>query len=401
MTPDRARLERLLGGERLASLRSRLRKRFAADAVPPDRFTLANLSPPERDALAGLVGRERGRKTSLRLSHAVLDSALHEAGLAADLRDALEYLDGPIVDRAAREALEREWARLFEEGCSALGEALADRRTQGLVKRLAGGDIATARQLLAQCAKVLVRLPEQGIARARLAADVLGDAHALDGGRPIASLLRRVLDPPREHERWRDLWAEQGVLVNELAKPVVTLNLPVGGDDASDRLITSAAAVGEPLHLSLRLLARQAPRWREGRTIHVCENPEIVAAAADAFGSRCPPMVSLDGQLSAAPRMLLDQLAEAQAEFRYHGDFDWPGIAIANGIMRRYAAWPWCYGVADYRPGEGAALQGNPVDACWDPALTARMRLAGIAVHEEACLDRLLADLDSQYSVSS
>ncbi len=394
MAPDRGRLERLLGGEALAGLRHRLRKRYAAEPQPADAFTLSRLDAHERDALAGLLGRARGQQSSLRLSHAEIDAALQAARLAVDLRSALECLDGPIVERSVQQARQRAWARLFAEPAEPLlAEALAARHTQGHIKRIAGHDIDTARQLLDQTARVLAQLPAQGVARARLAADSLGDAHALDGGRPVASLLRRVLDPARQHLRQRDLWAEQGVLVNQLAKPVVALNVVAEGASASDRLVAAAATAGEPLHLSLRLLARQAPAWRPGQAVHVCENPEILAAAADWLGVRCPPMVSLDGQLSAAPRMLLDQLAEANCAFHYHGDFDWPGITIANGIMRRYGAWPWCYSAADYRPNHGLALAGEPVEACWDARLTERMCAAGIAVHEEACLDELLANL--------
>ena len=393
--PDRERLQRLLGGEALADLRQRLRKRYAAAAAPADGFTLNNLAPAERDALAGLLGRPRGDKASLRLSHRRLDAALQAADLAHDLRAALECLDGPIVDtRSAREREERAWAALFAEYApEPLATALADTRTQGSVKRLTGQDINRARSLIGQAESLLARLPASGIARARLAADVLGDAHALDTGRPVATLLRRALDHTARHARMRDLWAEHGVLVNELAKPVVTLNLPASGNEATDRLINAAAQAGEPLHLSLRALARRPPTWRTGQRIHICENPEIVAAAADALEQRCPPLISLDGQLSAAPRTLLDQLAAAGCRFYYHGDFDWPGIAIANGIVRSYRAQPWRFSARDYAPKNGPALAGEPVEACWDTALANRMRAAGVAIHEEAQLPELLADL--------
>ena len=34
---------------------------------------------------------------------------------------------------------------------------------------------------------------------------------------------------------------------------------------------------------------------------------------------------------------------------RYHGDFDWPGIAIANSVIRRHDATPWRLSAADYQ----------------------------------------------------
>ena len=395
MHPDRARLQRLLGGAELAGLRQRLRKRYAISETPFDGFTLGQLTTAERDALTGLLGRRRSNQKSLRLSHEQLDAALRGAELANDLCSALECLDGPIVDtRAARERARRAWAGVFAEAANvALADALADSRAQGLLKRLAGQDIDTARRLIGQTETVLARLPAPGIARARLAADTLGDAHALDPSRPVATLIRRVLDGSRQHERMRDLWAEQGVLVNELAKPVVVFNLQANGDGVADQLIAAARTAGEPLHLSLRLLARNTPNWLSSQTIHICENPEVLAAAADALGARCAPLICIDGQLSAAPRTLLDQLAAAGCDFYYHGDYDWPGITIANGIIARYGASPWRYSARHYAPDHGPRLAGEPVEAVWDATLAPRMGAAGIAVHEESQLDGLIHDL--------
>ncbi len=104
-------------------------------------------------------------------------------------------------------------------------------------------------------------------------------------------------------------------------------------------------------------------------------------------------MVSLDGQLSAAPRTLLDQLHAAGCRLYYPGGFDWPGLAIGNGIVKRYGATPWRYSALDYAPAKGVALHGEPVEAVWDAELAPRMRATGLAVHEEAQLPVLLRDL--------
>lgn len=392
---DRQRLARLLGGAQLAGLRNRLRKRFAGNRPPTDGFTLSQLAPAEAEALAGLLGRVPRTRGSMRLSHAKLDAALAAAGLADDLRAALEALDGRITDTAAeRERARRDWHATFAQAADPrLAQALAESGLQGVLKRLAGGDIERGRALIAQADRVLARLPGHGIALARLAADTFGDAHALDTGRPVSTLVRRALSQGETDTRPREVWARVGVLVNELAKPVVTLNLAVAGDDSGSRLLATAAAAGQPLHLSLRLLARRAPAWQHGQSVFVCENPEVLAAAADALGAACPPMICLDGQLSAAPRTLLDQLAVAGAHFYYHGDFDWPGLRIANHLIARYHAAPWCYTAADYAPCDGPPLAGESVEAEWDSALATRMRVAKIAVHEESQLDALIADL--------
>lgn len=393
--PDLARLRRLLGGPDLARLRTRLRKRLEADAPAADRFHLGQLTPAAAAALAGLLGRPPGARASMQLSHAELDAALAGAGLARNLRQALEVLDGPIRDSAAARARrDHDWADACARATdSRLVAALADSAGQGLLKRLAAHDAARAALLIQHADAVLARLPAAGISLARLAADALGDAHALDAGQPAGTLIRRALAAGDSPLRARALWAAQGVLVNELAKPVAVLNLPVDDAGVVAQLVRIAAAAGEPLHLSLRLLKRHASAWRTSRHIYVCENPAVLAAAANALGPRCPPMVSLDGQLSAAPRTLLDQLAAADVTFHYHGDFDWGGLHIANYVRRRYGFEPWRFSAADYRPDGGPALTGNAVAADWDDALGPRMQRIGIALHEESVLDTLLGDL--------
>ncbi len=97
--------------------------------------------------------------------------------------------------------------------------------------------------------------------------------------------------------------------------------------------------------------------------------------------------------------MVLDVLrALAAACLRYHGDFDWPGVAIANQLVAQVGVAPWRMGAADYLAGlttGGVPLSGTPVDAAWDPELGAAMRHGGVAVHEEAVLPVLLDAIGS------
>ena len=84
---------------------------------------------------------------------------------------------------------------------------------------------------------------------------------------------------------------------------------------------------------------------------------------------------------------------------RYHGDFDWPGIAIARRILER-GAQPWRLGHDDYHeavehlPAERRLmLTGRTETTPWDPELASAMAGANVAVHEEAIVDLLLEDL--------
>jgi uncharacterized protein (TIGR02679 family) len=96
---------------------------------------------------------------------------------------------------------------------------------------------------------------------------------------------------------------------------------------------------------------------------------------------------------------LLDRLHGAGAHFRYHGDFDWPGITIANRVIARVGATTWRMSVTDYESAVAAArgalpeLAGSPVSALWDPDLEQAMRRAGWAVHGELVLATLVEDL--------
>jgi len=151
---------------------------------------------------------------------------------------------------------------------------------------------------------------------------------------------------------------------------------------------------------SLRQLLRKAPRWpTQGLEVFVCENPNLVAIAADALGEACAPLVCTDGMPAAAQRALLSQLAAAGARLRYHGDFDWPGIAIANLMQREFGATAWRMSALDYEAAlethaeVAAPLAGAPVAPQWCEALGAAMRRLGKALAEETVATTLLQDL--------
>ena len=206
MACDEERLQRLLGGPALADLRRRLRARYEK-GESRDEFTLVGLKATERRVLAGLLGRPTMTADSMRVRHSDLDRALIRAGIANTLREALEFLDGPLHNRRAdRIARERAWnatlSRVEEPRLAAL---LSSVTGAALVKRLSGCDSGRAESLLAQTIRVLARLPGHGISLAQLAAEVLADSHALDVGRPVATIVLRAcaVETPPEAGRER------------------------------------------------------------------------------------------------------------------------------------------------------------------------------------------------------
>jgi len=422
-TPD-PRLQRLLGDPVLAAVRRRLRRHFEHGGTAEGVLQLARLEPAEHEALALLCGRPAKAKRSLRLDLAELQARLQSTGLAASLRQALEQLDGPIADLLAERAATRaRWrdvlSRPGRDPC--LRAWLESPAAAGLLKRLSRQDAYLADDLLRQAGGVLGQLPAGGVPRSQLAARTLGDAHALDPGRPVAALVlaawrqreamrgARAADTGEEpaddlpdepsgavaDERVRDVWARAGVLVNELARPVLVLNLP-----APSALDRAPWLGGEPAYLSLRWLLRAAPAWPvDARTVFVCENPNLVAIAAERLGTRCAPLVCTDGMPAAAQRTLLQQLLRSGARLRCHVDFDWAGVRIANHLLREAGATAWRMGAADYDAAASTArtarhaLAGTEAEAAWDAQLAPAMRRHGLAIAEEAVADSLLDDL--------
>jgi uncharacterized protein (TIGR02679 family) len=418
--PSDGRLQRLLGGEHRASLRKRLRQRFERAVVEGavESFRISKLTRDEYAALASLLGRSARFSSSIRVDVRAIDAVMQRAGIATSLCEALEQLDGPIIHAAtARAKLEVVWSNVVD-GCHhpSLAEFLRAPAGLGLLKRLSNRVPEVASQLCCRAEAVLRRLPANGMTRAQLAASVLGDAHALDPGQATATIVlavcRRVIAPAleveeaqtdRQHrsnaqyemreERMRDVWARAGVLVNELARPAMYLNLP----NLDGR---STQAFGEPGYVSLRSLVRSPTNWGvSGRSVFVCENPNLLAIAADELGARCAPIVCTDGMPGAAQRTLLSQLTRAGAHLRYHGDFDWPGVRIGNHVMRQWAAKPWRFSASEYtasvQSGTCAShpLVGPSVVAAWDEALTSAMETYRLAIAEEGIAVSLLQDL--------
>jgi uncharacterized protein (TIGR02679 family) len=177
------------------------------------------------------------------------------------------------------------------------------------------------------------------------------------------------------------------------------LNLPAAGDGLGEWL-TSAKAHGAPFYVTLHQLVTMPIMVQPRLLVRVCENPAVLRRAAGQLGADAEPLICTEGQPSTAFHRLATAVTRAGGWLAYHGDFDWPAIAIANAVITRHNARPWRLGAADYegavkKNADYASLAGTPQPTPWDPSLAAAMTAHGRAVYEEAVADGLIADLAS------
>jgi uncharacterized protein (TIGR02679 family) len=377
------------------------------------RISVADPADAERKAIIGITGVHQPAGTKrLTLPLADLDAAVRRAtglGLAA----LLAALGGPLRDRpaetaslaAARAALiaTAETSSL-NESCPWYRSWLADQRRDGTVTRLATqGDSV----VLGQAIRVLEYLEARSasaapIALPALAAQITGDTKALNHGTTLATLILRALalragaSRPASAAERRELWDLSGVMVDDLASRVLVLNVTAEGSGLAEWL-ADAARYGTPFQVTLHQLGTHPIRLRQPR-IFVCENPAVLRRACEELGPACPPFICTEGQPSTAFHRLARMATEAGGELWYHGDFDWPGVAIAADILQRHGARAWLMNASDYLAGAKTdgpyvALNGDPVATPWDPELREAMRETGRAVYEETVTDQLLRDL--------
>jgi uncharacterized protein (TIGR02679 family) len=386
---------------------------------PQGIVRLDGLDREERRALAGLLGRPV-TATRASVDLADLDDRLRSVRDGRGLVEVIEAMRGRLVDRVAvRAAASERRAAVWAGARDALVRyGLADQEwSEGWLEDIrAAGTLARvgpdrARTSVIKAVQVLAALPivegsDGRLGRTELANRVTGNSHGLDDGRMLASLvlrgvaqLTRIALPEGAAGR-RALWETAGVLSDEISTTVLTLGLhPMGADPLAAGIRVRSDANCET-HLTLRDL-RRVNTWVEADTeVFVCENPRVVEAAMDA-GAR-QPMVCTAGNPRVVVNVLLEQLVASKARLHYRGDFDWPGVSIANRVIKEHGALAWRMNAQDYEDAiaQSAAviddlplLDGLPVDAVWDADLTPLMVRTRRAVHEESLLDLLVADL--------
>jgi uncharacterized protein (TIGR02679 family) len=266
-----------------------------------------------------------------------------------------------------------------------------------LLTRLPAAEAVTTLSIAVQ---VLARVLDDShppIGLAEVASEITGDAHGLDSGVPAALVLRALAialgaAPAASAAERRHLWQRADVSTDEVSGTVITWALRPPGRDRWSAMMRERADLGLVTHLTVHELQRAADLIRPGEIIHACENPQVLQRLAMAGVEH--PVACMSGNPATAGMTLL-----ARTVVLYHGDFDWPGIAIARRIFDRGAR-PWRFGRMDYvdaidhLPADNRlGLNGRPQATPWDEGLSAAMTAADVAVHEELTVDVLLSDL--------
>jgi uncharacterized protein (TIGR02679 family) len=393
----------------LAPLWARLRARVEAKGLAASGQVQVELGGrQERHAVGALLGRSLTRdRVSVDL--AKLDERLRERSGVGGLLEVLTAVGGaPLKDLAAQRAaftVGRE--RPLELALSSIGAPWGEewvrglRRTGLLTNRPDAVRMVTEAVTVLQALTAVDELSTSG-SRVELAARLLGDAHALDQDRLMHQVVLRGLAaaagcgvPTGAAER-RALWEAYGAGPDLVSRTCLTWGLRPTGDQAVARRLVAAADSGDPIHLTAWDLRRLSSlEGLSDATVLVCENPRVLEAVAE--HARSPwPVVCTSGEPNTVVTAMLGMLVEGGARLRYHGDFDWPGVAIANRVVARFAAVPWRMNAEDYEEGvraEAPRLTGKPVEPSWDPELGAAMRAHGRCLHEESVLVELLTAL--------
>jgi uncharacterized protein (TIGR02679 family) len=410
MTALPSGLRDYLAAPSLVALWSALRVRLERTGHAVRGTIEIDLDDDSADRLGGLLGRSV-RPGVCRLRLADLDAALRASAAGRGLVAVVAELTGaPLRDRPAERAAaaagrERLWALLDE---LLVQSQLADLawvtawtdwlHRGGVLTRLQPASAETTVAVAVRVIAAVTSSDAQERSLAELATEFTGTAHGLDDGTPAAAIVQRAvalaLDvaPPASAAERRALWQRVGINTDEISGTVLVWSLRPPGTDRWSAMMRERADLGLVTHLTVHELRRAAELTAPGEIVHACENPQVLQQLAAAAVDR--PVICTSGNPSAAGGLLLDRV-----RVRYHGDFDWPGVAIARRIIERGAV-PWRLGRDDYLEAVARlpmdnrlALTGRVEATSWDDQLQAAMTATDVAVHEEAIIDLLLNDL--------
>lgn len=431
-------LVELLKADECSPLLARLRKKIQRGESLTGWCRLSKLTREQAARISELTGAS-GRGASIGVDLGLFAQIVVNTGRFNSLESLVQLACGePLPNlRAARDEDSAQWQQVWahaeqlvrELGSSSmqcigaetdrtvtqteafttdsLHDSIASMRKSGWLRRLASRDPITATSLLDQSFALLKLLPVHPAPLAVVAAKHCGSAHALDDNTSLGRIMLKLLakqsvhnTPEKKAAKQRDIWESVGVVTDELSSTVLALNLPATGDSLTDRLLQDHQRCGMPARLTFRHLRLHPPTFRlppndRDSRIYVCENPSILAEAANRIGANCPPMVCVEGHSSLACWVLLEQLCSRKFQLAYHGDFDWGGIRIANKLYAAFGFEPWRFTSTSHsiRSKHHRKLRPPESEARWDRTLSETIRRSGVSVEEESAIDELIADL--------
>ncbi|GAA3008180.1 TIGR02679 domain-containing protein [Actinokineospora diospyrosa] len=416
----------------LAPVWSALRRRLERNGLSATGVLQVELTYQAAERLSGLLRRTLSAGT-VRLNLADLDKALRNSAAARGLVPVVaELTGGAIADTkaanaarmASRQGLWENWeSSLIESGLAAapwVAQWQEGVRRAGLLTRageLAPVVIRQAMAVLRALSQVVpLGAPLPGAVRravpadpafelAELASRCCADAHALDDGQLTSALVLRAIaeasgeSVPSTAARRRELWSSVGVSPDTVSGTLLAWALRPPGDSPWAVMMRARADLGLVTHITLQewAVARDVNWVSSGDRVHVCENPQIVQAAARA--GALGTLLCTSGNPATVARLAIDKLLE-ETGVAYHGDFDPPGLRIASRLYAR-GVQPWRFNESDYLEAVQAVapaitFTGEVPETPWSPGLATAMRTHNVAIHEEAVLERLLPDLANE-----
>lgn len=196
----------------------------------------------------------------------------------------------------------------------------------------------------------------------------------------------------------RELWTVLEVTPDLVSGTVLAWGLRPPGHDLWSEMMRQRAHLGTVTHLTLQELRGPAAGVQlaePGSLMSVCENPQVLQAAARAGAPS--PLLCTSGNPASVGWQIVRELLGSSVRLRYHGDFDWPGVTIAGRLYANGVV-PWRMQADDYfsavamLPADSRlGLEGVPVATPWDPRLAAAMHEQQVAV-QESLLEVLLPD---------
>ena len=388
------------GSPELRVLLGRARKRLQSNGISVTGTILVHAAPEHPrlwELYCAITGSTRvtSATTTMHFPLEAVDRWLRSPLNSGQDLLAVLTAEAPLTNRAAERA-----------GKSAAADAARAEITHLLGARFPAAQdrlrAATTPDLISgaatSAARVLDRLPGNGIAITRLAADATGATKALASGGvrrlALAALAAELQVPaPDSASGRRALWEQFGVVTDAVSSTVLLLGLRVAGTSVLAQYLDACANAGEPAAITLSQLIRW-PVICTAPEVFVCENPAVVTSAMRSGVTQ--PLVCTQGQRSLAAATLL---SACTGTIHWRGDFDWSGLRATARAMTEFGARPWRMDHETYRCGlargesEAFKARDSPCASPWDPPLATAMRTAGRAVMEERLIDVLLGDL--------